>query len=41
VRLAAAELDGRFAGLDEQGLLLLDRAEGRRRIAAAEIFPAG
>jgi BirA family biotin operon repressor/biotin-[acetyl-CoA-carboxylase] ligase len=41
VRLAAAELGGRFVGLDEQGLLLLDGAEGRQRIAAAEIFPAG
>jgi BirA family transcriptional regulator, biotin operon repressor / biotin---[acetyl-CoA-carboxylase] ligase len=41
VRLARAELGGRFAGLDEQGLLLLDGAEGRKMIAAAEIFPAG
>jgi BirA family biotin operon repressor/biotin-[acetyl-CoA-carboxylase] ligase len=41
VRLAETELGGRFAGLDEQGMLLLDGAEGRRTIAAAEIFPAG
>jgi BirA family transcriptional regulator, biotin operon repressor / biotin---[acetyl-CoA-carboxylase] ligase len=41
VRLASAELTGRFAGLDEGGMLLLDGAGGRRKIAAAEIFPAG
>lgn len=41
VRLAETELGGRFAGLDERGLLLLDGAEGRKMIAAAEIFPAG
>ena len=41
VRLAAAEFGGRFAGLDEHGLLLLDGADGRKRIAAAEVFPAG
>jgi BirA family biotin operon repressor/biotin-[acetyl-CoA-carboxylase] ligase len=41
VRLAQAELAGRFAGLDEDGGLLLDGVDGRRRIAAAEIFPAG
>lgn len=40
VRLAAADIDGRFAGLDTRGMLLLDAAEGRRAIAAAEIFPA-
>ncbi|HUZ75095.1 MAG TPA: biotin--[acetyl-CoA-carboxylase] ligase [Stellaceae bacterium] len=40
VRLASSELNGRFAGLDESGILLLDGAGGRRRIAAAEIFPA-
>ncbi|HXP29939.1 MAG TPA: biotin--[acetyl-CoA-carboxylase] ligase [Stellaceae bacterium] len=41
VRLAQSELAGRFAGLDGDGGLLLDGAEGRRRIAAGEIFPAG
>lgn len=40
VRLPAAELGGRFAGLDEAGMLLLDGAGGRRTIAAAEVFPA-
>ena len=40
VRLATEELNGRFAGLDETGMLLLDGEGGRRHIAAAEIFPA-
>src|SRR5579885_2761839 len=40
VRLAAGELGGRFAGLDADGMLLLDGAEGPRAIAAAEVFPA-
>jgi BirA family transcriptional regulator, biotin operon repressor / biotin---[acetyl-CoA-carboxylase] ligase len=40
VRLPRDELSGRFAGLDEEGMLLLDLAEGRRRIAAAEVFAA-
>jgi len=40
VRLPEGELRGRFAGLDEQGMLLLDGDFPRRRIAAAEIFPA-
>ena len=40
VRLAASEFSGRFAGLNEAGMLLLDGAGGRRTIAAAEIFPA-
>ena len=34
VRLQAGELLGRFAGLDEEGALLLEDAGGRRRIAA-------
>ena len=40
VRLPSAEIEGRFAGLDAEGRLVLDRAEGRQHIAAAEIFPA-
>ncbi|HUB95058.1 MAG TPA: biotin--[acetyl-CoA-carboxylase] ligase [Stellaceae bacterium] len=40
VRLADREIDGRFSGLDAEGRLLLDGAEGRQAIAAAEIFPA-
>jgi BirA family transcriptional regulator, biotin operon repressor / biotin---[acetyl-CoA-carboxylase] ligase len=39
VRLHTGELFGRFAGLDEEGVLLLDDAKGRRRIAAGDIFP--
>jgi BirA family biotin operon repressor/biotin-[acetyl-CoA-carboxylase] ligase len=39
VRLQTGELFGRFAGLDEEGALLLDDATGRRRIAAGEVFP--
>ena len=41
VRLQAGELLGRFAGLDEEGTLLLDAADGRRRIAAGDIFLLG
>ncbi|HEV2551533.1 MAG TPA: biotin--[acetyl-CoA-carboxylase] ligase [Stellaceae bacterium] len=41
VRLQAGELLGRFAGLDEEGALLLDDATGRRRIAAGDVFPLG
>jgi len=41
VRLATGESSGRFAGLDEEGALLLDDASGRRRVAAGEVFPAG
>jgi BirA family biotin operon repressor/biotin-[acetyl-CoA-carboxylase] ligase len=40
VRLPSAEIGGRFAGLDEQGRLVLDGPAGRQHIAAAEIFPA-
>jgi BirA family transcriptional regulator, biotin operon repressor / biotin---[acetyl-CoA-carboxylase] ligase len=40
VRLPSAEIDGRFAGLDAQGRLVLETQDGRRHIAAAEIFPA-
>ena len=39
VRLDRMTLDGRFADLDEDGALLLDTADGRRRIAAGDVFP--
>jgi BirA family biotin operon repressor/biotin-[acetyl-CoA-carboxylase] ligase len=40
VRLERQTLDGRFLDLDHDGALLLDAAEGRRRIAAGEVFLA-
>lgn len=40
VRLERNTLTGRFHDLDQDGALLLDAAEGRRRIAAGEVFPA-
>ena len=40
VRLERSTLAGRFMDLDENGALLLDGAEGRRRIAAGDVFPA-
>ena len=40
VRLERATLFGRFLDLDEGGSLVIDTAEGRRRIAAGELFPA-
>jgi len=40
VRLERSTLFGRFLDLDDDGALLLDMPEGRRRIAAGEIFPA-
>ena len=40
VRLERSTLVGRFRDLDEDGALVLDAAEGSRRIAAGEIFPA-
>ncbi|HTT78043.1 MAG TPA: biotin--[acetyl-CoA-carboxylase] ligase [Stellaceae bacterium] len=39
VRLDRATLHGRFVDLDADGALLLDAADGRRRIAAGDIFP--
>lgn len=39
VRLERATLFGRFLDLDEDGSLVIDTAEGRRRIAAGEVFP--
>lgn len=40
VRLSHEEMTGRFAGLDEDGVLLLDVAGERRRITAGDVFPA-
>jgi BirA family transcriptional regulator, biotin operon repressor / biotin---[acetyl-CoA-carboxylase] ligase len=40
VRQPNGQLSGRFAGLDGDGALLLDTAEGRRRVEAGEVFPA-
>jgi BirA family biotin operon repressor/biotin-[acetyl-CoA-carboxylase] ligase len=40
VRLERSTLVGRFLDLDDDGALVLDAAEGRRRIAAGEVFPA-
>ena len=40
VRLDHSTLDGRFLDLDADGALVLDGADGRRRIAAGEVFPA-
>ena len=39
VRLPAEEMNGRFAGLDEDGALLLDTEGRHRRIAAGDVFP--
>jgi BirA family transcriptional regulator, biotin operon repressor / biotin---[acetyl-CoA-carboxylase] ligase len=41
VRLERSTVTGRFHDLDQDGALLLDGVEGRRRIAAGEVFPAG
>jgi BirA family biotin operon repressor/biotin-[acetyl-CoA-carboxylase] ligase len=40
VRLERTTLAGRFLDLDETGALLLDGAEGLRRVAAGDVFPA-
>jgi BirA family transcriptional regulator, biotin operon repressor / biotin---[acetyl-CoA-carboxylase] ligase len=40
VRLERSTLSGRFHDLDDDGALVLDAAEGRRRIAAGDVFPA-
>ncbi len=40
VRLERSTLFGRFHDLDDDGALVLDAAEGRRRIAAGDVFPA-
>ena len=41
VRLAQGDSEGRFAGLDEQGALLLETGTAQRRITAGDVFPAG
>jgi BirA family biotin operon repressor/biotin-[acetyl-CoA-carboxylase] ligase len=38
VRLAAETIEGVFADLDSDGLLLLDAPGGRRRISAGDVF---
>jgi BirA family transcriptional regulator, biotin operon repressor / biotin---[acetyl-CoA-carboxylase] ligase len=40
VRLEQAELHGRFRDIDGDGTLLLETADGMRRISAGEVFPA-
>jgi len=40
VRLERDTLEGRFLDIDDDGGLLLGQAEGSRRIAAGEVFPA-
>ncbi len=40
VRLERSTLFGRFLDLDADGALVLEGEEGRRRIAAGEVFPA-
>ncbi|HKW54031.1 MAG TPA: biotin--[acetyl-CoA-carboxylase] ligase, partial [Stellaceae bacterium] len=40
VRLQGEEASGRFAGLDEDGALLLENGATRRRIGAGDVFPA-
>lgn len=39
-RYGETVLNGRFSGLDADGALLLETADGPRRIAAGEVFPA-
>ena len=41
VRLQDREMHGRFAGLDDDGALLLDEGAAQRRVTAGEIFPEG
>jgi BirA family biotin operon repressor/biotin-[acetyl-CoA-carboxylase] ligase len=40
VRLGEGDSEGRFAGLDEEGALLLESGPVRRRITAGDVFPA-
>jgi BirA family transcriptional regulator, biotin operon repressor / biotin---[acetyl-CoA-carboxylase] ligase len=39
VRLQDGDSEGRFAGLDEEGALLLDDGTATRRITAGDVFP--
>ena len=40
MRIGDAEVQGTFAGVDDEGALLLDLADGeRRRIIAGDAFP--
>jgi BirA family biotin operon repressor/biotin-[acetyl-CoA-carboxylase] ligase len=39
VRLETVTLQGRFADIDQQGVLLLDTPDGRRHISAGDVFP--
>ena len=39
VRLERDMLFGRFLDLDDDGALVLEGEDGRRRIAAGEVFP--
>lgn len=41
VRLNDSSLTGRFADLDADGALLLETAEGLRRVTAGDVFPSG
>jgi BirA family transcriptional regulator, biotin operon repressor / biotin---[acetyl-CoA-carboxylase] ligase len=40
VRLETTTLYGRFADIDQQGVLLLDTSDGRRHISAGDVFAA-
>ncbi len=40
VRLSHGESEGRFAGIDEEGALLLEQGTAQRRISAGDVFPA-
>jgi BirA family biotin operon repressor/biotin-[acetyl-CoA-carboxylase] ligase len=40
VRLERTTLFGRFLDLDDDGALVIQTAEGRRRVAAGDVFPA-
>jgi BirA family biotin operon repressor/biotin-[acetyl-CoA-carboxylase] ligase len=41
VRLDSATLHGKFVDIDQQGMLLLETADGLRQISAGDVFPAG
>ncbi len=40
-RFGESQVDGRFLDLDTDGALILEAADGRRRIVAGDVFPAG